>query len=83
MLHTLPLGIKFIPKFLSINDEISVSQYHMSIYQTKMETVGAYHMHPPRSSSVDYNCPTRPSPDPPFDVVVVEHDDPICGPAQL
>ena len=60
MLPTTPLSLNVVPKFLSINAEISVSQYHMSIYQTKMETVGAYHMRPPRPPSVDYNCPTGP-----------------------
>jgi hypothetical protein len=60
MLHIPPLGLNFIPKFLSINAEIKVPQYHKSIYQTKMGTSGAYHMHPPRSPSADYNCPTGP-----------------------
>ena len=47
MLHTPPLGLNFVPKFLSMNAEIKVPQYHKSIYQTKMGTAGAYHMHPP------------------------------------
>jgi hypothetical protein len=60
MLHTPPLGLNFVLKFLSINAEMKVPQYHKSIYQIKMETTGAYHMRPPRSSSVDYNYPTGP-----------------------
>ena len=60
MLHTPPLGLNFVPKFLGIDAKINVSQYHKSIYRTKMETAGAYHMRPPRSSSADYNCPTGP-----------------------
>jgi hypothetical protein len=58
-----PLSLNFVPKFLSINAKIKVPQYHKSIISlsiTKMETVGAYHMCPPRSSSADYNCPTGP-----------------------
>ena len=55
-----PLGLNFFPKFHSINAEINVSQYHKSIYQTKMETTDAYHLRPPRSPSAYYNCPTGP-----------------------
>jgi hypothetical protein len=44
-----------------------------------METVGAYHMCPPRSSSADYSCPTGPRPDLLFDTVAVKCDDLGCG----
>jgi hypothetical protein len=47
-----------------------------------METIGAYHMRPPRPPDVDYNCPTEPWPDLPFNVVTVERADLKCGLAQ-
>ena len=57
--HT-PSWSKLRPEVSQYKCRNKVSQYHKSIYQTKMETIGAYHMCPPRSPSADYNCPTRP-----------------------
>ena len=60
--------VTYTPSWSKLRPEVSqyisvekcVSQYHKSIYRTKMETAGTYHMRPPRSSSADYSCPTRP-----------------------
>jgi hypothetical protein len=74
-----PSWSKLHPEVSQYKCQKSVSQYHMFIYQTKMETAGAYHMRPPKSLSVDYNCPIGPWPDLPLDVVTVERGDIRCG----
>jgi hypothetical protein len=59
--------VTYTPSWSKLRPEVSqytcknkVSQCHKSIHQTKMETADAYHLRPPRSPSVDYNCPTGP-----------------------